>query len=136
MGRSSQSHLRARDGYDSAGETHYPGPDYTYDWANTWPSGSTPGVAPVITGVPVIDNLSPTVGDTLTATPADVTGFPAPTRSWQWLSGVTPVGTDSPTYTTVAGDLGNVITVTQGETNTAGSDDATSLGTDPVAAAP
>lgn len=40
MGRSSQSHLRAREGYDSAGDRHYPGSDYTYDWAGTWPSGS------------------------------------------------------------------------------------------------
>lgn len=46
MGRSSQNGLRHREGFDSAGDTHYPGKDYTYDWPNTWPSGSRPGGGP------------------------------------------------------------------------------------------
>lgn len=35
----SQRHLREREGFDSGGNTGYPGSDYEWDWSNTWPSG-------------------------------------------------------------------------------------------------
>lgn len=42
----SQRHVRYTMCADSTGSSRYPGASYTWDWANTWPSGSGQGVAP------------------------------------------------------------------------------------------
>ena len=66
--------------------------------------GATPPVftvAPQITGTAV-------VGQTLTCDGGTVTGTEPITRSYQWYRGVTPIGTDSPNYTLVQADAGNL----------------------------
>lgn len=92
-------------------------------------SGGGGNVAPVITGVPTISGTA-TVGNTLTASPASVSGTPTPTRTWQWRrNGVDIGGATNSTYTLVGDDYGVTITVRQTETNVAGSANATSAGT-------
>ena len=92
-------------------------------------AGGGGNVAPVITGVPTISGTA-TVGNTLTASPAGVSGTPSPTRTWQWRrNGVDIGGATNSTYTLVAADYGVTITVRQIETNVAGSANATSAGT-------
>lgn len=44
-GGRSQRRLRARKSYDSSGETHYPGSEYSFNWSQIWPSGSMSGVS-------------------------------------------------------------------------------------------
>ena len=82
--------------------------------------------APVITGVPTISGDTG-LGDTLTATPAPVAAYPAPTTVLQW----TRDGSDIPgalgtTYTIVEADQPSDIRVRQTSTNSEGSDTATS----------
>lgn len=40
----SQRHVRYTMGADSTGSSRYPGASYTWDWATSWPSGSSGGV--------------------------------------------------------------------------------------------
>lgn len=54
---------------------------------------------------------SPVVGQTLTATPG-TWNLAATTFHYQWWAGTTPVGTDLPTYSPTAADVGKTITVT------------------------
>lgn len=60
------------------------------------------------------------VGDTLTCTNGNWLGEPTG-YAYQWKSGATNVGTDSNTYTPVAGDVGKSITVVVTATNADGS---------------
>ena len=84
---------------------------------------------PSITGVPTIGGTAE-VGQTLTATAASVTGNPTPSRTWQWERSGAPIsGATSSTYTLVAADDGDTITVVQAETNAIGSDNAESAAT-------
>ena len=70
-----------------------------------------PATAPAaLTGTATIDNTTPQIGDTLTASLSSTNN--SGTLSYQWQSGGTNVGTNSSTYTVVVGDLGNAITVT------------------------
>jgi hypothetical protein len=86
--------------------------------------------APVITGEPTISGTV-RVGSTLTASSASVTGFPVPARTWQWTRDGSDIsGATSATYTLALADVGALIRVRQVETNSEGSDTATS---DPVA---
>jgi hypothetical protein len=66
------------------------------------------GAAPGVTAAPSIDNLSPSVGDTLTATPGTYTGSPTITRRWT-ADGVPISGATGTTYTVTSGDAGKVI---------------------------
>ena len=92
-------------------------------------SGGGGNVAPVITGVPTISGTA-AVGETLTFTPASVTGTPTPSRLWKvYRNGVEILETASSTYDVVGADQGRDLTVEQIETNVAGSDTATSLAT-------
>jgi hypothetical protein len=89
-------------------------------------SPSVAAAAPVISGVPTISGTAE-VGQTLTASPASVTGSPTPARSWQWLrDGLNISGATSSTYTLVSADAGADVSVRQAETNAIGSDDAES----------
>lgn len=93
--------------------------------------------APAIPGVPTITG-TPTVGEILTATASTpVTGVPTPTRTWQWVNSVSGdiSGAEASTYTLVAADQGDTITVRQIETNTEDNDTATSAATDAIASA-
>jgi hypothetical protein len=63
---------------------------------------------------------SAAVGTALTCTTGNWLGAPTG-YAYQWHSGVTAVGTNSNTYTLVAGDVGNNITCTVTATNSAGS---------------
>lgn len=100
--------------------------------------GLAPGVglanttgAPVISGTPAISGTA-TEGQTLAAIPADVSGIPAPTRTWQWLrSGDAIAGATSGTYVAGAADVGQTLSVVQTETNGDGTATAQS---DPTAA--
>ena len=65
---------------------------------------------PELTGTVTIDNTSPKVGDTLTATYSGGNGTGAAT--WQWIQGEsTNIGTNSSTYTVAAADEGKTIKV-------------------------
>ena len=73
------------------------------------------------------------VNNLLTATEADVTGKPTPTRTWQWLRNGTAIsGANSSTYTVVEADLAANLSVSQIETNLGGVDTATSTALGPV----
>ena len=91
-----------------------------------WNAGQPTPFAPVITGVPTISGDTG-LGDTLTATPAPVASYPAPTTVLQW----TRDGSDIPgalgtTYTIVEADQPSDIRVRQTSTNSEGFDTATS----------
>ena len=85
-------------------------------------------------GTVSIDNLTPTVGDTLTAIVNDPDGA-AGTITYQWYhDGVIISGANSSTYTTVLADEGKVISVTVNYTDDRGTvESLTSAGTAPVA---
>lgn len=74
--------------------------------------------SPQVVGSPTSDNLTPKVGETGTAIPADVTSDPPSSRSWLWNGAGSPV--DQQSYTYVEADVGTVSTVTQIETNSEG----------------
>jgi len=96
------------------------------------PTNARP-IAPVITGVPTISGTA-TEGEELTASAASVTGTAPIARTWQWnRDGVQIAGATSAAYTLVTADVGASITVTQTETNAAGTVSATSAGTAAVA---
>jgi hypothetical protein len=62
------------------------------------------------------------VGEILTATPASVTGNPAPAITWQWERSGSPIsGATNSTYLLVAADIGETLTVVQTATNSEGS---------------
>jgi hypothetical protein len=97
-------------------------------------------VAPILNGLPTFTGTVE-VGETLTATATTLKyGIPIPETTWQWQSsqnGLDPwvdisVGTSS-TYTIVSQDSGRYLRVVQIETNTEGTDTATSMSTGPVA---
>jgi len=60
-----------------------------------------------LTGTVTIDNTNPKVGDTLTASYTGGNGSGTPT--WQWLSGVDPVGTNSNIYVVANNDLNKIL---------------------------
>jgi hypothetical protein len=85
--------------------------------------------APVIVGLPVISGVE-RAGETLTATPASVTGYPTPDITWQWERSGSPIsGATNSTYLLVAADIGEALTVVQTATNSEGSDTAESAAT-------
>ena len=93
------------------------------------------GSVPAITGVPTISGTE-AEGQTLTASPASVTGTPTPTRTWQWERGGTPIsGATSISYVLVSADVGQTLTVVQTETNANGADTAESAATGTISGA-
>ena len=85
--------------------------------------GSSPATGPPVSGsVPTIIGI-PAVGQVLTCSPGGWYGLP--TYTYQW-NGVAGSPTTNPTYTVVAGDLGNTISCTVTATNAFGSTPATS----------
>jgi hypothetical protein len=103
----------------------------TFDASGTITVGSAS--APVNSVLPAISGIAQ-VGQTLTAWPGIWTG--APTFAYQWeLDGTPIVGAVNATYIPVTGDIGDPITVEVTATNSAGSDDATSVATANVIAA-
>jgi hypothetical protein len=73
------------------------------------------------------------VNNLLSATEANVTGKPTPTRTWQWLrNGTAITGANSSTYTVIEADLATNLSVSQIETNLGGVDTATSTALGPV----
>jgi hypothetical protein len=91
--------------------------------------------APAISGVPTISGTEE-VGQTLTATPASVTGTPTPTRLGQWLrNGTAIAGATGLTRLLTEADEGAVISWRQTETNPLGTDIATSAATGAIAEA-
>jgi hypothetical protein len=91
--------------------------------------------APAISGVPTISGTEE-VGQTLTATPASVTGTPTPTRVGQWLrNGTAIAGATGLTRLLTEADEGAVISWRQTETNPLGTDIATSAATGAIAEA-
>lgn len=90
--------------------------------------------APVISGLPAISGVEEQ-GATLTVTPAVVTGTPAPVRDLQWFrDGSVISGAIGLSYVLQAADVGSGISVRQTETNSEGSDTATSETTDSIIA--
>ena len=83
---------------------------------------------PALTGTVVINNMSPKVGDILTATYSGGNG--TGTATWQWIQGEsTNIGTNSNTYTVVAADEGKTIKVRVSFANQSGNktSDATGI---------
>lgn len=89
-------------------------------------------VAPSITGFPTISG-TPAVSNVLTATPAPVTGYPTPTRAWQWSRNEVIIdAANASTYTVASADIGQQLRVHQTETNSEGALTSVSAPTDPV----
>ncbi len=86
--------------------------------------GPTPPIFTVAPQIPV----TAVVGQTLTCDGGTVTGTEPITRSYQWLRGTTPIGTNSVSYTPVQADAGNTsnIKCVVTATNSAGSASADS----------
>lgn len=89
--------------------------------------------APTNTVLPSISGIAQ-VGLVLTAIPGVWSGVPIFTYQWQ-LDGVDIVAATGPTYTPIAGDIGDAITVEVTGTNTAGNNMAESANTADVIAA-
>jgi uncharacterized repeat protein (TIGR01451 family) len=73
---------------------------------------------PQITAQPSLDNLAPSVGQTITANPGSATGQPAPSPSFAWQrcdtaggAGCVAVGGNANQYATVPADAGKFIRV-------------------------
>lgn len=80
------------------------------------------GTVPVISGAPTVSGTG-AVGQTLTVTPAGVTGIPSPARTYQWLrDGAEIAGANGTTYVLVSVDASTAVSCRQIETNAAGSD--------------
>ena len=99
------------------------------------PFGMSASFATGTTTAPTVNNVvitgSPVQGQTATVSPT-ITGLPSPAVTYQWFSNGTAVGTNSPNYTSQAGDLGNGLTVTVTAVNSAGSASVTSPTFGPV----
>jgi hypothetical protein len=109
-------------------EVNWTGSDFIFDPQTSFSEDCTLA-PPEITGVPTISGVE-TEGETLTASPASVSGNPSPTRTWQWKrSGFDISGATSITYVLTSDDVGETIAVAQIETNSAGSDIAESAAT-------
>lgn len=103
--------------------------------------GSNIRVAPTISSV-AISGVT-TVGDTLTATPAGVTGNPTPTATYQWKISTSASGpftnisgATTSTYALQSGDTGKFIQVSAFETNTVGTSQTVSSSVTPKITAP
>ncbi|MFM6963578.1 MAG: beta strand repeat-containing protein, partial [Micrococcales bacterium] len=97
---------------------------------------SPANAAPAIGGATITG--TPTVGQTLTCTPTGVTGYPAPTLTYQWYAGGVAIsGATAATFLLTGGQVGAAITCVVTATNGVGSAaTATSGATSNVAAAP
>jgi hypothetical protein len=103
--------------------------------ASSGTTAETVSTAPTISGTTITG--TPSVGQTLSAVAATVTGSPTPTPTYQWSSDSGPItGATGSTYVVSAGDVGHTLTVTITETNTAGSASVTSAATATVTGAP
>lgn len=91
-------------------------------------AGVAKAAGPTNTGLPVISG-TPVVGQMLAATTGTWTGTGTITYAYQWASGGTSVGANSPNYTVTATDVGKAITVTVTATDSTGSTPATSAST-------
>lgn len=99
-------------------------------------SESTAPTAPANTAVPTVSGTA-SVGSVLTATNGTWTGRPTPTFTYQWLrAGADIASATAATYTLVAADAGQAISVKVTATNSEGSASATSAATAPVTQAP
>jgi len=77
-------------------------------------------IAPQYIDVPYVSSTLPVVvGCVLTSTLGNWFGVPT-SYSFQWKRGVTNVGSNAATYTTVAGDSANTITCVVSATNSNG----------------
>jgi len=75
---------------------------------------------PALTGTVTIDNTSPKVGDTLTASYAGGNG--SGTAAWQWLANDAAItGANTSTYVVVSGDLGKTLKARVSYSNQSGS---------------
>lgn len=74
--------------------------------------------APINAAIPYVSG-NPTTGSVLNCTMGQWTGAPT-TYAYQWKSNATNVGTNSNSYTVVAGDVGHTITCIVTATNSLG----------------
>ena len=89
------------------------------------------GLAPSIASVTI--SGTPAVGQTLSATANGVTGYPAPTLTYQWYrNGTAIAGATGQTYVLANSDLGGDMTVKITATNAAGTASAQSAHSSPV----
>ncbi len=113
---------------ETAGETvtaSYSGTDYSAPTSSELDVYGAPTIASAtISGAALI-------GRTLTASATGVTGYPAPTATYQWYDGTTPINNaTSPTYLIASTDVGDSIDVVITESNDVGTPAfATSTGT-------
>jgi len=99
----------------------------------TLPVGGTP----LNTVLPTIDDTTPSISQTLTASTGTWQAYPAPsyTYQWRWADTVTNIGgATSSTYVVQAGDAGHTLDVRVTATNSYGATTATSAATSAVAA--
>lgn len=105
----------------------------TVTWRVTGPTISTPATAPANSVLPAISGIAQE-GEPLTAWEGVWAG--SPTFAFQWEADGTPVsGATEKTFTPLAGNIGDVITVVVTGTNAAGSASAESVGTAAVVGA-
>ena len=75
---------------------------------SSWPTAPIPDTRPLITGAVNLNNMTPKVGDTITATYASGNGSGIP--SWEWLRNYVPIpNATRQSYTVTAADLGYAI---------------------------
>jgi len=82
-------------------------------------NSASAAVAPVVVDPPYISQTGTGVGSTLACTLGNWNGTPT-SRTYQWKRGATNVGTNSPSYTVVAGDIGQTMTCVMTATNGSG----------------
>lgn len=90
--------------------------------------------APVNTGLPAISG-STVEGSALTVVPGSWSGYPTPTKGYQWNAGGVAISGQTGQTLDSTGRSGQTITVTETATNSQGSASATSAGFGPIVAA-
>lgn len=88
--------------------------------------------APAAVSPPSISGSSTAEGSILTVAPGLFSGYPAPTRSYQWKANGTNISGQTGTTLDTTGQVTKTITVTETATNSEGNTTSTSAGFGPI----